>query len=60
MDVPTEYRSGSRPPACLGHPSHLVESGEMLCRTCGHFVRGAMLGAYQVLELLGMGRSGRA
>lgn len=32
----------------------------MLCHICGNFVRGAVLGAYQVLELLGMGRSGRA
>lgn len=45
---------------CLGHPSHPVQPEEVICRICGTLVAGAQLGIYQVQQLLGSGRSGKA
>lgn len=45
---------------CLGHPSHSVEAGSVVCGICGMLVAGAHLGTYQVQQLLGHGRSGSA
>ena len=60
MVVPREYRPSNAPLTCLGRPSHVVEPEKILCHICGSFVQGAVIGTYQVLELLGVGRSGRA
>ncbi|QBD83170.1 tetratricopeptide repeat protein [Ktedonosporobacter rubrisoli] len=46
--------------SCLGHPSHPVQTGEVICRSCGALAAGAHLGIYQIQQLLGRGRSGNA
>ena len=48
------------PSFCLGHPSHPLHSGEMICHICGSLASGVEIGIYQVQKLLGMGRSGQA
>ena len=50
----------STPSFCLGHPSHPLRAGEMICRICGTLASGAEIGIYQVQKLLGTGRSGQA
>ncbi len=56
-------RYGTRSEAatwCLGQPPHTVQAGEVICPVCGMLVESALLGAYQVRQLLGSGRSGAA
>ena len=50
----------STPSFCLGHPSHPLRMGEMVCHICGTLASGAEIGIYQVQKLLGSGRSGQA
>ena len=50
----------STPSFCLGHPTHPLHAGEMICRICGTLASGAEIGIYQVQKLLGTGRSGQA
>ncbi|MBV8695922.1 MAG: tetratricopeptide repeat protein [Ktedonobacteraceae bacterium] len=45
---------------CLGHPSHAVPAGDILCRICRTLAKDAHLGPYQIQKLLGTGRSGHA
>ncbi len=45
---------------CLGHPSHTLNMGEILCQTCGALAKGAQIGIYRVQKFLGRGRSGQA
>lgn len=45
---------------CLGHPPHVVQAEEIICRICGAIVAGAQLGIYQAHQRLGQGRSGSA
>jgi serine/threonine protein kinase len=45
---------------CLGRAAHPAQPGDDVCRLCGTLIRGTMLGSYQVQQLLGSGRSGKA
>ncbi len=45
---------------CLGQPPHPMHDSEIICSICGTLASGAQLGVYQVQQLLGQGRSGKA
>jgi serine/threonine protein kinase len=45
---------------CLGQPPHPMRDDESICSICGTLASGAQLGIYQVQQLLGQGRSGKA
>lgn len=47
-------------PFCLGQPPHTLQSGELVCRTCGALADGTHVGIYQIRTLLGRGRGGWA
>jgi serine/threonine protein kinase len=51
---------GGQTSFCLGHPPHALRAGEIICRICGTLAAGALIGIYQVRNLLGTGRSGQA
>ncbi len=53
-------RGAGAPSFCLGSPPHTAQPGDDLCRVCGALIAGAHLGIYQVQQLLGTGRSGKA
>jgi serine/threonine protein kinase len=45
---------------CLGQPPHPMSGNEVICSICGTLAAGVPLGVYQVQQLLGQGRSGKA
>src|SRR5882672_3429598 len=45
---------------CLGQPAHPVQAEELICQICGTLAAGALLGIYQIQQMLGSGRSGKA
>src|SRR5271165_6890885 len=61
MNNNMQYGSPQGSPSfCLGHPSHQMRAGEIICRICGTLASGTDIGIYQVQKLLGSGRSGQA
>ncbi len=60
MNEPTYDTQANGAAFCLGHPAHQLQAGELVCRICGALARGAIIGNYQVQQLLGIGRSGCA
>jgi serine/threonine protein kinase len=60
MDYNTYWSQGSTTAFCLGHPSHAMQPGVIICHICGALAGGTLLGAYRVQHMLGAGRSGYA
>jgi serine/threonine protein kinase len=61
MDESNQYAAGGDAPSfCLGHPSHALQPGHIICRVCGALAANTEIGAYRVQKSLGMGRGGHA
>lgn len=59
MDGSQQYpRGGDAPAFCLGHPSHTLQPGNVICRICGALAANTTIGAYRVQKRLGIGRGG--